>query len=206
MPVHDCVATNKCNDPSVDDYASVTVDIHGFEPAQEGPAPVRGPPCAWLDWRVADLGRWATVLPNISGGPYHIKWTASDGASIGNRDNQIMGSAIIFNDTGLATTPDPTSGTVGVTLNDSANLTGATPTASGNITFNLYDDADCTAPANYTQIVPVNGPGIYSTSPGWVTDSAGDWSWTASYSGDPNIRPATAAPSRSLSVRLRLAW
>ena len=161
VPVHDCVATNKCNDPSVDDYASVTVTYTVSSLPKKvqllfGGHLALGSTGGSRTW---GAGNGAS---DISGGPYHIKWTASDGASIGNRDNQIMGSAIIFNDTGLATTPDPTSGTVGVTLNDSANLTGATPTASGNITFNLYDDADCTAPANYTQIVPVNGPGIFN--------------------------------------------
>jgi len=32
---------------------------------------------------------------SISGGPYHIRITAADGASVGNRDNQIMSSAIL---------------------------------------------------------------------------------------------------------------
>ena len=121
VPVHDCVATNKCNDPSVDDYASITIDYT----VGSGPGSSSCLGGTFRLARLAGLGRGAGPrCLDISGGPYHIKWTASDGASIGNRDNQIMGSAIIFQDTGLATTPDPTSGTVGVTLNDSANLTG----------------------------------------------------------------------------------
>ncbi len=32
---------------------------------------------------------------SISGGPYHIRITAADGASVGNRDNQIMSGAIL---------------------------------------------------------------------------------------------------------------
>jgi uncharacterized repeat protein (TIGR01451 family) len=32
---------------------------------------------------------------SISGGPYHVRITAADGASVGNRDNQIMSGAII---------------------------------------------------------------------------------------------------------------
>ena len=189
VPVHDCaIATPSfCDDPSKDDYASVTVtytltDTTAARKIQFlfGGHLALGSSGGSRTWG-AGFGS-----SNISGGPYHIKWTASDGASIGNRDNQIMGSAIIFNDTGLSTTPDPSSGTVGVTLNDSANLTGATANAGGSITFNLYDDADCTAPANYTQTVTVNGPGIYSTSTGFATDSAGTWSWTASYTGDGN--------------------
>ncbi|MGH3132147.1 MAG: prealbumin-like fold domain-containing protein [Gaiellaceae bacterium] len=32
---------------------------------------------------------------SISGGPYHVRITAADGASVGNRDNQIMSSAIL---------------------------------------------------------------------------------------------------------------
>jgi hypothetical protein len=189
VPVHDCATATPtfCDDPTKDDYASVTVTytLPNTDSARKiqflfgGHLAVgaSGGPRTW------GLGLGAS---NISGGPYHIKWTASDGESIGNRDNQIMGSAIIFNDTGLSTTPNPSSGTVGVTLNDSADLTGATATAGGTITFNLYDDADCTAPVNYSETVDVDGPGTYATSPGFVTDSAGTWSWTASYSGDAN--------------------
>src|SRR3990172_817169 len=93
-PVHDCVDTGKCDDSSVDDYATITITYSvpdtttdlkvqllfgGHLAASTGP---RG-------WG-AGLG-----ASSISGGPYHIKWDMADGESIGQRDNQIMAGAII---------------------------------------------------------------------------------------------------------------
>ena len=84
---------------------------------------------------------------NINGGPYHIKWAAADGASVGSRDNQIMGSSIGAlaqptissvsspSFTLSASTPTP------ITVSDTATVTitasdGAAPT--GTVTFTLY--------------------------------------------------------------------
>lgn len=88
----------------------------------------------------------------------------------------------------LSTTATPSSGTVGVTVNDRATLGGGFGTLSGTILFKLYDpgQATCTGTPRYTQTVTVNGTGTYSTSPGFVTDKAGSWRWTAAYSGDGN--------------------
>jgi hypothetical protein len=94
---------------------------------------------------------------------------------------------------GISTTPNPTSGSVGVTLNDSATLSsGFNPT--GTITFNLYDpdQATCLGAPRFTQTVTVSGNGTYSTSGGFVTDKAGTWRWTAAYSGDGNNDPASS--------------
>jgi hypothetical protein len=94
---------------------------------------------------------------------------------------------------GITTTPNPTSGNVGVTLNDSATLSnGFNPT--GSITFKLYDpdQSSCTGTPRYTQTGTVNGNGTYTTSPGFVTDKAGTWRWTADYSGDGNNNPTSS--------------
>src|SRR5207249_4985506 len=63
----------------------------------------------------------------------------------------------------LATTPTPTSGTVGVTLNDAATLSGGS-SPTGSITFTLYDpdQATCTGTPRFTQTVTVTGNGTYS--------------------------------------------
>src|SRR6266540_2125427 len=90
VPVHDCVATGKCNDPSVDDYASVTVTFS----VSSFPKKVQLLFGGHLALGSTDGSRtWGSGngSSDISGDPYHIKWTAADGASIGNRDNQIMG-------------------------------------------------------------------------------------------------------------------
>src|SRR3989449_1030933 len=92
----------------------------------------------------------------------------------------------------LATTPTPTSGTVGVTLNDAATLSGGS-SPTGSITFTLYDpdQATCTGTPRFTQTVTVTGYGTYSTTGGFVTDKPGTWRWTASYSGDASNNPAS---------------
>jgi hypothetical protein len=77
-------------------------------------------------------------------------------------------------------------------LNDSATVTGGfNPT--GTVTFNLFGPSDptCSGTPAYTQTVGLSG-GSASTSPGFVTNAAGTWNWTASYSGDANNSPATS--------------
>ena len=85
----------------------------------------------------------------------------------------------------VGTPTKPGDYTVGVTLNDSADLSGGySPT--GTITFNLYgpNEATCEGTPLYTEDVEVNGNGSYSTTTGYVTDLAGIYRWTASYDGD----------------------
>jgi uncharacterized repeat protein (TIGR01451 family) len=87
----------------------------------------------------------------------------------------------------LSTIPDPSSGTVGETLNDSATLSGGfNPT--GDITFNLYPPSDptCSGTPAFTDVVSVNGNGTYLTSSGFASSVVGVWRWTATYSGDGN--------------------
>lgn len=92
----------------------------------------------------------------------------------------------------LGTTPSPTSGNVGVVLNDSATLTGGF-NPGGTITFRLYDSdqATCTGTPRFTQTVGVSNGGASTTS-GFTTDKVGTWRWTAEYSGDANNDTATS--------------
>ena len=69
------------------DHGHLRGDEHDGGP--EGPAA-----CSAATWRPTNGARgWGPGLgsSNISGGPYHIKFEAADGASIGNRDNQNPG-------------------------------------------------------------------------------------------------------------------
>src|SRR5438874_8621681 len=87
-----------------------------------------------------------------------------------------------FNPT-LPTTPSA-GGPVGITLNDSATITGGfNPT--GSITFKLYgpNDLTCAKAAIYTQTVATVGGGA-SNSPAFTTSQAGTYEWTVSYPGD----------------------
>src|SRR5207247_14062 len=88
----------------------------------------------------------------------------------------------------VGTSAGPTSGTVGVALNDTAHLVGASPT--GTITFKLFAPGETCTPTGTparTQTVQVNhGNGDYPTSPGFTANLGGTWQWIAQYSGDDN--------------------
>jgi hypothetical protein len=51
----------------------------------------------WFGAHVADSTDWGTGTgaANISGSPYHVALAKLDGASVGQRDNQMQGNAII---------------------------------------------------------------------------------------------------------------
>jgi hypothetical protein len=84
---------------------------------------------------------------DINGGPYHIKLIAVDGASIGNRDNQIMSSAIL-----------PLTVTLGTTLHQTdVNGADITPTANNGTTI--------------TVDLPANGSGVYVKDFATASDS-----------------------------------
>src|SRR5437763_17054922 len=56
--------------------------------------------------------------------------------------------------------------TDGAAIHDVATLSGATATAGGTITFNLYgpsDTPDCSGAAVFTSTVNVSGPGNYNS-------------------------------------------
>jgi len=94
----------------------------------------------------------------------------------------------------IITTPNPTIGVIGVTLNDSADLSGGfNPT--GDITFNLYAPSDptCSGAPAFTNVVTVNGNGVYTTSSGFASNAIDIWHWAAAYSGDSNNNPASSA-------------
>jgi len=85
----------------------------------------------------------------------------------------------------LTTTPSA-GGTVGsAVLNDTGTVSGGFQ-PGGSITFNLYDPshADCSGTPAFTQTVPVSGDGSFSTTNTTTANTAGTWSWTATYSGD----------------------
>jgi hypothetical protein len=80
--------------------------------------------------------------------------------------------------------------------NDDATISGATATAGGTITFNLYSpsDATCSGTPAYTQTVNVSGNGTYSTTnTTFLASAEGTWRWKVSYSGDANNDAATSA-------------
>src|SRR5256714_800536 len=97
----------------------------------------------------------------------------------------------------LSTTPDQTSVTLGppVTLKDTAALEGGS-TPTGTITFTLVGPDGTTVVD--TEMVLVNGNGLYSTPTGFTPgvtpsgpDLTGTYQWNATYSGDDNNNAAS---------------
>ena len=101
---------------------------------------------------------------------------------------------------------------------DSATLSGASPGASGTVTYLVYDNDTCSGGSG--GLVATLGPvsvtnGSVPDSPDWTPSSAGSYYFMASYSGDPNdaaaasgcmSEPLTVNPDQpSLSTQLSSA-
>jgi uncharacterized repeat protein (TIGR01451 family) len=95
----------------------------------------------------------------------------------------------------ITTSPNPTTGLQGGTLQDVANLTGGLD-PTGSITFRLFaPGVDPTVgPATYTETVTVSGNGTYHTNLGFAANAAGTWHWVATYNSDMNNSSASNAP------------
>lgn len=181
-PTHDCLSP--CTG---DDYATTTLSF--TTPAGTGNHVVQILFGGHLAAGENGDG-WGTDLGagSVSGGPYHIKWAAADGASVGNRDNQIMSNAIAKIEplgSTLETTPSVTSATVGdsslSSVTDHVDITpssGLAPT--GSVTFTLYgpltapDYNDCVDPAtgvtgNVVSGTPITGIGPPTQKSGSTT-------------------------------------
>jgi hypothetical protein len=140
MPTHDNNAA-----ASGDDYATTTITF--ITPSGNADHVVQllfGGHLA----PAAQLRGWGAGLGagSVSGGPYHIKWAAVDGASAGNRDNQIMSGAIIpivAQGVTMSTTPSPTSpASISTVTNASDTATlivgDAAHPPTGTEVFDLY--------------------------------------------------------------------
>jgi hypothetical protein len=98
-------------------------------------------------------------------------------------------------DPALTTTPNPTTVTLGpngAILTDTATLSGGFfPT--GHISFELFFNGG--SEPVFTEAVPVNGPGVYTTPTGFTLPSGGTatgiYQWKAVYSGDVNNTSAS---------------
>jgi LPXTG-site transpeptidase (sortase) family protein len=88
-------------------------------------------------------------------------------------------------------------GSIGVTLTDTATLTGGyNPT--GSVTFKLFPptDATCSGVAAYTY---TDGTAPFA-APGFASNAVGTWHWTADYSGDPNNNATSSACADETAV------
>lgn len=128
-------------------------------------------------------------------------------------DTKNYGVALTCNGTNESVTISPRGPTInthasadvafGNPVNDAATLAGATATATGTITFNLYgpDNASCSgAPVFTSAAIAVSGNGTYGSGD-FTPTLSGTYRWTASYSGDTNnLAVATACNEANESV------
>jgi len=70
----------------------------------------------------------------------------------------------------------------GASVFDSATLSGASPTASGTVTYNLYAGSACTGTPVFSSTKTVTN-GLVPNSDPW-TATVGSYQWQATYSGD----------------------
>ena len=151
-----------------------------------------------LDWGAGN------AAGNINGSPYHMAITQLDNATVGHQDRALAASAIIAPTT-LTTQVDTASGqlvspttviTTGATVYDTSTLAGggsALP-PTGSVTYSLYSGSCATG----SQIGSSSTVGLTSTGavPNSATSpplGAGSYYYLASYSGDANYSPSTAA-------------
>jgi hypothetical protein len=85
-----------------------------------------------------------------------------------------------------ATTPV----TLGASIKDTATVSGGS-SPTGTVTFKLYDNSSCTAPAVFTDTETLSGGS--ATSASFTPAAAGDYFWIASYSGDNNNKSVSGS-------------
>jgi hypothetical protein len=91
---------------------------------------------------------------------------------------------------GMYTTLSGTSVNLGGSFSDSATLTSAV-SPTGSVTFNVYNNANCTGPVLFTSNGALSGSTAPSGSFGPL-NTAGSYYVSASYPGDPNNGPASS--------------
>ena len=146
-----------------------------------------------VSWDVVGLnpGDTSTVLEVQTNATYYT----SGEIEITNGGNTVEESGYAPVVTPVSSTANPTSATVGATLQDSATLAPAkTLDGSGSITWDLYgpgDTACATSPDYIEKITDITSDGPYSTTTGYVATAPGTYNWVASFSGDGSNPPGS---------------
>jgi uncharacterized repeat protein (TIGR01451 family) len=152
--------------PSTDDGVQVMLLFGGHIAASLGP---RG-------WGVG------VGAGSISGGPYHVKITDTDGASVGNRDNQIMSSAILA----------------------PANILIRKVAVGGDATFGYTATGGISSPFSITTSGGVGSQAFSSISPGsyTVTESAppAGWDFTSLVCEDEDGGTTTSGQTANIDL------
>jgi putative nucleotidyltransferase with HDIG domain len=85
------------------------------------------------------------------------------------------------------------SATIGATVHAVATLSGATSSASGTVTYDVYSNDTCAAGGLVSTLGPVSVSGaVVPNSPNWTTTAAGTFYFVADYSGDADNNATTS--------------
>ncbi len=175
---------------------STTVDIK-FTPGSASSTVV----IAW-GGHIASEADWGdgNSASFISGSPYHMRLVSLDGQSTGAQDRALSTSAVVFTPT-ISTAilrdaddVEVTFGTVpiGTTIRDTATLTDASSNAGGTVTYERFDNGDCSGDPVATEDVTVTNRVVLDSST-FTPASAGSISYRAVYGGDSKNLPAASA-------------
>jgi sugar lactone lactonase YvrE len=156
-----------------------------------------GPPVSQEPVPVNGNGSYSTKLGYQANLPGPYQWMATYSSDANNQVvatpcGQAPVAVTSLASPSLSTSAQPGSGPVGVTLHDTATLSGGS-SPTGSIVFTLYSSLNCSGAFVFQQKVPVNGNGSYATQPGYPAPTAGNYQWIASYSGDLNNNPASTS-------------
>jgi hypothetical protein len=94
---------------------------------------------------------------------------------------------------GITTQLSTNSVTIGATVHDGSTLSGATASAGGTVTYDVYSNDTCAGAGLVSTLGPVTvSAGVVPNSPNWTATSAGTFYFVADYSGDANNNATTS--------------
>ena len=138
------------------------------------------------------------IVPNSASqtfntaGPY--SWNAAYSGDTNNNLATSVCEPLAINPKGvsIATNLSSTTVTVGSSVFDSATMTGATGTAGGTMTYNLFTGGTCSGSSSAVSAVTVTNA-VAPNSRSVIFNSTASASWNAVYSGDANNSGASSA-------------
>jgi hypothetical protein len=173
----------------------------GFSPTGQlvfrahGPADETcGAPPAYEE-TVAVSGNGAYSPAGFAPGPGVYRWTVEYAGDANNEATALTCGAPEQASTVTKASPvltaDASSGPVGTAIRDKATLAGGF-SPGGEVTFSVFGPADttCATPLATTSVPIDEGQ---ATAPDFIAQQAGEFRWTASYSGDANNEPVHLA-------------
>jgi hypothetical protein len=158
-------------------------------------------PAAGVAVTTSDTGGTATSTPAFvptAAGKYcfraeYVPDSASQYLAASHTNNDTECFTVVKNDTGIATSANEAVD-IGASISDSAVLSGATPDATGTITFKAYGPGtDCSGTAAFTTTATVVGGKTNYGPVSFVPTTAGVYHWIASYGGDAKNNGSTGA-------------